>query len=363
MWISFENIDDAQALNRLEKSIRKQINAKTVKQEQKEAENKPEVIESISESEPTVENKSQPTSLQIPSSSLQVFEFDVVTLKVQQSREVQRSGLFGLKEEVKISSNVTLNRSHSQAQYFTENLGNNISLDMVYIPGGKFIMGSPLGEGYDRERPQHEVTVQPFFMGKYPITQAQWKAIADRADLKVERILDPNPAYFKDRENSARRPVENVDWDDAVEFCQRLSKQTGTEYRLPTEAEWEYACRAGTTTPYYFGENITDKLANYGGNVGKTTSVGQFPPNAFGLYDMHGNVWEWCQDDWHDSYKNAPNDGSAWVSETSSTKVTRGGSWGSNPTLCRSAPRDLGTRGGRDADIGFRVVCVVPRTT
>ena len=256
-------------------------------------------------------------------------------------------------------------RLEAQAQSFTQDLGNRINLEMIAIPDGTFMMGSPEDEkgGYGYERPQHKVTVQPFFMGKYPITQAQWKAIADREDLKVERDLDLNPAYFKDRENSARRPVESVDWDDAVEFCQRLSKQTGTEYRLPTEAEWEYACRAGTTTPYYFGENITDKLANYNSNVGETTSVGQFPPNAFGLYDMHGNVWEWCQDDWHDSYKNAPNDGSAWVSETSSTKVTRGGSWGINPDFCRSATRNTTARDDRSYFIGFRVVCVVPRTT
>nr|MDJ0572996.1 formylglycine-generating enzyme family protein [Pleurocapsa sp. MO_192.B19] len=141
-----------------------------------------------------------------------------------------------------------------------------------------------------------------------------------------------------------------------------LSRQTGKKYRLPTEAEWEYACRAGTTTQYHFGQAITDKLANYGRNVGQTTSVGQFPPNAFGLYDMHGNVWEWCQDDWHNNYEGAPTNGSPWLSENSSNKLIRGGSWNDDP-FCRSAIRNYTSRDARSSDLGFRVVCVVPRTT
>ena len=164
----------------------------------------------------------------------------------------------------------------------TEDLGNSVTLDMVAISGGRFMMGSPEGEGSNNERPQHEVTVKPFFMGKYPITQAQWQA-----------VMGNNPAQFQD---SPQNPVEQVSWKVAVEFCQRLSTQTETEYRLPSEAEWEYACRARTTTPYHFGESISDKIANYGCNMNGTTSVGQFPANAFGLYDMHGNIWELCQD-------------------------------------------------------------------
>ena len=147
-----------------------------------------------------------------------------------------------------------INREHKEARYFTEDLGNGVTLDMVAIPGGKFMMGSPEGEGEKSEIPQHEVTVQPFFMGKFQVTQKQWKVIASREDLKVKRDLKHNPSYFK----GDNRPVEQVSWDDAVEFCQRLSKQTGKEYRLPSEAEWEYACRAGTTTPYYFGDTITN---------------------------------------------------------------------------------------------------------
>ena len=316
-----------------------------------------------------------------PFPSLQVFEFEVVTVDVQ-------SRLLGL------SSKVTLNRSHGQARYFTENLGNKIALDMVAIPGGKFLMGTEdeeierLCKEYDekwfrKEKPQHEVTVQPFFMGKYPVTQAQWKAIASRADLKVERDLDPNPAYFEYREDSDRRPVEQICWEEAVEFCQRLSKQTGKQYRLPSEAEWEYACRAGTITPFHFGETIGTNLANYKGtdweqegkvypgNYGRglkgifrkqTTPVGYFKvANNFGLYDMHGNVWEWCEDDGHDNYQGAPTDGSAWLSGESNYKVVHGGSWGFVPHFCRSAFRFGNTRSDRSYFIGFRVVCVAPR--
>ncbi|MGB5633307.1 MAG: SUMF1/EgtB/PvdO family nonheme iron enzyme [Waterburya sp.] len=262
----------------------------------------------------------------------------------------------------------------AQAQSFTQDLGNGINLEMIAIPGGTFMMGTEDEEierllkkyntkWLNSEKPQHKVTVPPFFMGKYPVTQAQWKAISSRADLKVERDLDPNPAYFTDREDSDRRPVERVSWDDAVEFCLRLSKQTGKEYRLPTEAEWEYACRAGTTTPYHFGETITDKLANYGSNIRETTLVGQFPPNAFGLYDMHGNVREWCLDDWHENYIGAPTDGSAWFSKESSMKVLRGGSWADYPRSGRSAYRVRNEHDRTFDRYGFRVACVALQTT
>ena len=265
---------------------------------------------------------------------------------------------------------VEQNRRQFKEQPFEEDLGNGITLDMVAIPGGTFLMGSPPNEKYsfDDEYPQHQVTVPPFFMGKYPITQAQWKEVASRTDLKVKQDLDLNPAYFKDRLDSDRRPVEQVNWYDAVEFCARLSKLTGREYRLPSEAEWEYACRAGTTTPFYFGETITGELANY--DASETTPVGQFTPNAFGLYDMHGNVWEWCADTWHDSYDGAPSDGSVWLDNNQEENidgksrfgiysVMRGGSWGNNPNLCRSAVRyDTYRRVNRYFLNGFRVVCV-----
>jgi formylglycine-generating enzyme required for sulfatase activity len=173
-----------------------------------------------------------------------------------------------------------------------------------------------------------------------------------------------NPSSFK----GANRPVEKVSWNDAVELCEKLSQQTGRTYRLPSEAEWEYACRAGTTTPFYFGETITTDLVNYDGNFtygaapkGKdrqqTTDVGSLLPNAFGLYDMHGNVWEWCQDTYHENYNGAPTDGSAWI-DNNQYRVLRGGSWLNIPILCRSAYRSINTRDFILNVIGFRVVCV-----
>ncbi|MCA2668663.1 MAG: SUMF1/EgtB/PvdO family nonheme iron enzyme [Dolichospermum sp.] len=278
-----------------------------------------------------------------------------------------------------------IGRKSRTARYYTQDLGKGITLEMVAIPGGTFLMGTEdeeierlvkkfNWEGFRRERPQHEVTVPPFFMGKYPITQAQWKAIASRTDLKVKQDLDFNPAYFKDRPDSDRRPVEQVNWYDAIEFCARLSKLTVREYRLPSEAEWEYACRAGTTTPFYFGETITGELANYrssetyadeykGEYRQQTTPVGQFPPNAFGLYDMHGNVWEWCADTWHDNYDGAPTDGSAWIENGDDNRSPpRCGSWYSNPSLCRSASRLNGFRRDLFYYLGFRVVCGAGRT-
>jgi formylglycine-generating enzyme required for sulfatase activity len=158
-------------------------------------------------------------------------------------------------------------------------------------------------------------------MGKYPITQIQWKALRESHSSK-----------FK----GAKRPVENIFWHEAGEFCHDLSRMTGRYYRLPSEAEWEYACRAGTTTPFYFGETITTDLANYSGT--ETTDVGSFPPNAFGLYDMHGNVWEWCADHPHRNYDGAPTDGSAWIS-AGAKHMVRGGAWNSDRSWCASASR------------------------
>jgi formylglycine-generating enzyme required for sulfatase activity len=248
-----------------------------------------------------------------------------------------------------------VNQENHQAKYFKEDLSNGITLDMVQIPGGSFMMGSPASEK-DRdnnESPQHQVNVPAFSMGKFVVTQEQY-----------QQIMGNNPSSF----SGAKRPVERVSWNNAVKFCQKLSQKTGREYRLPSEAEWEYACRAETTTPFHFGETITTELANYDGNytyasepTGKflqqTTDVGSFPPNAFGLYDMHGNVWEWCQDDWHDNYSNAPKDGSVWTSQSGITKLLRGGSWHLNPEYCRSAYRLYDGLALTSYYIGFRVVC------
>ena len=248
-----------------------------------------------------------------------------------------------------------INRRNASAKYFTEDLGNGVFLEMVEIPGGTFMMGSPANEAQREsdESPQHRVTVPSFCIGKYELTQAQYQA-----------IMGANPAYFKGN----KRPVEQVSWDDAVAFCEKLSQKTGKKYRLPSEAEWEYACRAGTTTPFYFGESITPDLVNYDGNYPyasapkgqyrqQTTDVGTFPPNAFGLYDMNGNVWEWCQDEYKANYTGAPIDGSALTSlNGGNTRLLRGGSWLDNARYCRSADRFSASRGNRYYYCGFRVV-------
>jgi formylglycine-generating enzyme required for sulfatase activity len=260
-----------------------------------------------------------------------------------------------------------INKESKQSQYFSQDLDNDITLEMVAIPEGTFLMGSPQDEkdSYDDERPQHEVNVPTFFMGKYPITQTQWRAIA--ATAKIDIDLETNPSEFKGDE----LPVESVNWYQATEFCKRLSRETKREYRLPSEAEWEYACRAGTTTPFYFGETITGELANYNTNKtyveeyrNETTPVGQFPPNAFGLYDMYGNVWEWCADTWHDNYDGAPTDGSAWIENGDDNRSPlRGGAWYTFPYRCRSAHRNIDARRySRSFLYGFRVVCSAERT-
>jgi formylglycine-generating enzyme required for sulfatase activity len=311
--------------------------------------------------EPVRQSEGNRSSTPKPSqeNGLKVFNFEIV--------EVNAKG-----EQIKKES--------KQSQYFSQDLGNDITLEMVAIPGGTFTMGTEDEEierlvkkfdwqYFSREKPQHQVTLPSFYMGKYPITQAQWQAIA--ATAKIDIDLETNPSNFTGNE----LPVERVTWYQATEFCKRLSRETKQEYRLPSEAEWEYACRAGTTTPFYFGETITGKLANYdasntyadepkGEYRKETTPVGQFPPNAFGLYDMHGNVWEWCADTWHDNYDGAPRDGSVWTKNGNDNRSPlRGGSWYDYPIFCRSAYRDISDR--RDvigSNLGFRVVCGAGRT-
>nr|NCR69600.1 formylglycine-generating enzyme family protein [Microcystis aeruginosa LL11-07] len=236
---------------------------------------------------------------------------------------------------------------------FTENLADGIKLEMVSLPAGKFTMGSAES---DDEKPPHQVKVNSFAIGKYPITQAQYQA-----------VMGTNPSHFKNWfKNNPQNPVECVSWDDAQAFCQKLSQITGKTYRLPTEAEWEYACRAGTTTRYYFGDNDNQlgDYAWYSGNSNDTTHpVGQKKPNAWGLHDMSGNVWEWCEDDWHNSYAGAPDDGTAWIdndNRSRSGKFLRGGSWGCDPNLCRSASRPWNYPHFLNFLIGFRVACVSP---
>lgn len=282
-------------------------------------------------------------------------EFEVLVIRIG------KKGFLGVgKPRVKAT------RRWEKAEYRTEDLGGGINLNMVAVPGGEFEMGSPAGKDIPGdERPQHRVTVGSFWMGQYPVTQAQWRAIA--ALPKVKRELDLDPSTFK----ASRCPVENISWYDAVELCLRLSQHTGQTYRLPSEAEWEYACRAGGATPFHFGETITPDLANYNGNYTyghgprgiyrrQTSPVGEFGiANAFGLYDMHGNVWEWCLDHWHGDYQGAPIDGRAWVTGgDDSYRLMRGGSWYYVPSYCRSANRNWANPNHKSNDIGFRLVSV-----
>jgi len=250
---------------------------------------------------------------------------------------------------------------------YVEELAEGVAITMVQIPAGEFLMGSPQREAAraEDESPQHQVKLRSFFLGQTPVTQAQWKVVAGWR--KVDRDLDPDPSAFK----GASRPVECVSWEEAMEFCQRLRQRVGRSYSLPSEAQWEYACRAGTMTPFAFGETLTTDLANYYGNYTygsgpkgryreETSEVGRYPANAWGLQDMHGNVWEWCLDIWHDSYNGAPSDGSAWgsMSDKSSSRLLRGGSWDTLPLFCRSACRFRALPGNRSSYWGFRVCCL-----
>jgi formylglycine-generating enzyme required for sulfatase activity len=285
-------------------------------------------------------------------SGLQPFEFETATVERHGDRWV-------IQKQVR------------QADRLIEALGakDDVILEMVAIPSGTFLMGSVSWDGDPiRKVPQNEVTVARFFMGRYPITQTQWRVVVKTCP-QVSRKLNSNPSRFRGRD----RPVEHVSWLDAVEFCDRLSQYTRREYRLPSEVEWEYACRAGTTTPFHCGATITPELGNYqhqinynngptGKSPGRTTPVGQYPyANAWGLSDMHGNVHEWCADHWHED---APTDGNAWLdksAETNARSVIRGGSWVNGPQHCRSDYRSNSLR-GPNSFIGFRVVCIVPRT-
>ncbi|MEB3318806.1 MAG: SUMF1/EgtB/PvdO family nonheme iron enzyme [Cyanobacteriota bacterium] len=287
-----------------------------------------------------------------------------------------------------------LERQELTAKGFEEELGGGLTLLMLEIPAGRFWMGSPPKEpgrgGY--EGPRHEVKLRSFFLGQVPITQAQWREVASweaRKGERWERQLNPNPSWFQREEgrgnarllkgeaNTDQRPVETVSWFDAMEFCHRLRQRTGRFYTLPSEAQWEYACRAGTSTPFHFGETITSKLINYrvydayfveseGEQREQTTPVGMFPANGWGLQDMHGNVMEWCLDHWHASYEGAPIDGSAWVDdvrtmnneENTTSRLLRGGSWSHYHRGCRSAYRDSSHPVIHCNYRGFRICCL-----
>lgn len=250
---------------------------------------------------------------------------------------------------------------------FEDDLGKDCLLRMVKIPAGQFVMGSPPDEAQrqENEGPCRPVTLNEFYLGCYPVTQQQWQAIAALEAVGIE--LPANPSHFQ----GLHHPVEQVSWDEAVEFCQRLSRVTQRQYRLPSEAEWEYACRAGSQTPFHCGSTLTADAANYDSNhvYGEgdstpssqaTTPVGEgFAANAWGIHHLHGNVREWCDDHWHDSYEGAPSDGRPWTTSeaASPTYVRRGGSWNSYPWYCRSAARYHYPPSYRSNYLGFRLVC------
>lgn len=301
-------------------------------------------------SQPPSQSKSSSNSPS-KSAALPTFNFEVVTVDVK-GKEVKRE--------------------KRQAEYISENLGDGVTLEMVSIPAGSFVMGAPETEkdSYEDERPQHRVNVPSFFIGKYQVTQAQWRQVAAIPQVKTE--LNPNPSDFK----GDNRPVERVSWLEVREFCARLSKHSGRDYRLPSEAEWEYACRAGTTTPFHFGKTITPEVVNYNANNPygeepkgeyrlQTTDVGSFSANAFGLYDMHGNAWEWCVDDCHSNYEGLPTNASIWINDiknyevTETLKVLRGGSWLNGARYCRSADRNWRDARCQHNNFGCRIALVL----
>lgn len=259
-----------------------------------------------------------------------------------------------------------------EATSFVEPLSDRISLTMLRIPGGKFLMGAAPGEkeANRNEYPQKEILLPEFWMAQCTVTQAQWKAIMGPKVIEkaAAGAAPPNPTRPLKK---PQQPIDNIFWPEAVAFCQKLSARTGRDYRLPSGAQWEYACRAHTTTPFHFGETLTPELANYNGSYAygngpkgqyraHTTEVGSFPPNAFGLHDMHGNVWEWCLDGWQNFQPNSsPRHNIQRLS--GQKKSLRGGSWFYLPSNCRSACRLTYPFHNRTDDIGFRVVCSVAR--
>ena len=267
-----------------------------------------------------------------PNLTLQSFTFPFVTLN-------------GNGEILQVQNN--------QAYRLVETLPGEIPLTLIALSGGTFQMGSPHGQGYEDEMPRHLVSLPPFLIAQALVTQQQWQAVMGRA---------PHCRF-----HGPDLPVERVSWKSVRAFCQALSKKTGNAYHLPSEAQWEYACRAGTATPFSTGETITTLYANYCGEhifrneprgVYRHTSTpaGTCLPNPFGLYDMHGNLWESCADRWHPDYSGAPFDAASWEQGGEiGYRVARGGSWHEPPNNCRSATRLRIAEDEEDDMIGFRV--------
>ncbi|AUC62207.1 serine/threonine protein kinase [Cyanobacterium sp. HL-69] len=293
----------------------------------------------------------------IPDSpNIETFEFDSVTIQ-------EKKKLFGLVGG--IDKQVLTKKN----KFFVEYLGEGVNLEMIFIPAGTFLMGSPNtdSEKEKDETPSYRVNIFPFYMSKYPITQTQWRFVSSLP--KVQRFLKDSPSGFR----GDNLPVEKISWYDAQEFCLRLKEYTKRSYRLPTEAEWEYACRGGSHSIFSFGNIINPQFANYDNRKNvkansnsddkfdrKTTPVDSFSPNGFGLYDCHGNVWEWCEDHYTPNYANKAKDGSAFYSQLSTTpRVVRGGSWSLASNYCRSAKRGSYVADSTYNFIGFRVACIL----
>ncbi|MDJ1184648.1 SAV_2336 N-terminal domain-related protein [Roseofilum casamattae] len=315
---------------------------------------------------------------------LQEFAFDIATIDVEET--VIFTSDVGTLEHID-GNRLVIRKKRTEFTGVIEELPEGIKLELVEIPAGEFTMGSPEDEleRYDNEGPQHKVKISSFLMGRYAITQAQWRAIVNNVPT-IQRELNPDPSNFK----GDNRPVQQVSWQDAVEFCARLSQYTKKRYVLPSEAQWEYACRGGTTTPFHFRETLTTEIANYNGNYAygegpkgkcreEPTVVGHFQvTNEFGLYNMHGNVWESCADPWHDNYEGAPEDGSVWdeehnddryysyndflvnLLESDRRRIIRGGSWITIPWGCRSALRNHDDPDSQYNSLGLRVVRLPP---
>jgi formylglycine-generating enzyme required for sulfatase activity len=300
---------------------------------------------------------------------LPFIAFSITSLLLFSTADGQRSG---------IKSVDAPGKSAASEQRGGTVIKNPMGMEFVYVPAGNFMMGSAdaavqtaykqaqidVGadhaklEWFTREQPRHRVAIRKgFYMGRYEVTQAQWQAVTGN-----------NPSNFKGCDQC---PVEQVSWNDAQEFIRKLNAVNDDfTYSLPSEAQWEYACRAGTTTEFAFGNSLSSGPANFDGNYPydgaakgvnreKTTPVGSFRPNAWGLYDMHGNVWEWCEDVWHENYNGAPADGSAWLSGGDSNyRVDRGGSWDFHGDALRSAYRFKAKPDVRVSNSGLRVVAV-----
>jgi formylglycine-generating enzyme required for sulfatase activity len=280
-----------------------------------------------------------------------------------------------------LDDNRNLLMKTSSGSYFVEHLQEGVpALELVSIPGGSFMMGGseedpdsfrkqPRSQRRNykpeqREYPSHLVSLKPFYISRYPITQSQWEAVQKYP--QINREMSSNPSNF----GGENHPVEHVSWDDAQEFCKRLSARTGKFYSLPSEAQWEYACRAGSETAFHYGKNTNLHLFNCRSGcttingkdcllLGRTSEVGLFPANNFGLHDMHGNVWEWCEDDWHNDYQEAPEDDNAWVdADRCDKRVIRGGCWDQEAERCRSAYRAyIDLFKSNRTYVGFRVCC------